>query len=190
MKTVAITGHTKGIGKGLYDHFVDKGYKVQGFSRSNGYDLNNQDAMDRIVNETLDADIFFNNAFNVLGGFAQTKLLHDLYHRWKDKEGWIFNLSSVASDYISGRKEEKLYPITKVALDSYAKQLTWLLPRVNIVLIRPGRVDTPLIKPIPGRKLRVSDVVNTVEWVLNQPEDVHISEVTIRVKDLDKYRDV
>ena len=190
MKKVAVTGHTNGIGEGIYLYFSNMGYDVKGFSRSNGYDLNEQETLDRIVVETSDYDIFVNNAFNELTGFSQVQLLHKLFPSWKDKEGWIINISSIASDYISGRQVPDPYCITKVALDEYAKQLSWLLPRVNIVTIRPGRVDTQLIKKIPGRKLRVSDIVNTIDWIISQPEDVHINEVTIRVKDPDKYKNV
>lgn len=187
---VAVTGHTRGIGQGIHDYFLSNGHEVSGFSRSNGYDLNDERVQEQIVQETLDHDIFVNNAFNHLGGFAQTQLLHKLFPHWKDKGAWIFNISSIASDYIAGRQEATPYPITKLALDSYVKQLAWTLPRVNLVLIRPGRVDTPLIKPIPGRKLRVSDIVDTIDWIMSRPADVHICEVTVRVKDPEKYKDV
>lgn len=190
MKKVAITGHTRGIGKGIYDYFLRKDYEVRGFSRTNGYDLNDQNSISQIVSETLDFDIFVNNAFNHLGGFAQVQLLHDLFPHWKNKEGWIINLSSVASDFIAGRKETTPYPITKIALDSYVKQLSWMLPRINLLLIRPGRVETPLIESVPGKKLRVNDIVNIIDWILNQPKDIHINEITIRVKDQEKYKNV
>ena len=36
---VVITGHTKGIGKSVFDLLNDKGYDVVGLSRSNGFDI-------------------------------------------------------------------------------------------------------------------------------------------------------
>ena len=36
---ILIIGHTKGIGKAIYDYYDNKGYKVKGLSRSNGYHL-------------------------------------------------------------------------------------------------------------------------------------------------------
>ena len=36
---VLVIGHTKGIGKAIYDYYEHKGYKVKGLSRSNGYHL-------------------------------------------------------------------------------------------------------------------------------------------------------
>ena len=35
---IAITGHTKGIGKHLYDN-LSLAYEVKGFSKSEGYDI-------------------------------------------------------------------------------------------------------------------------------------------------------
>ena len=33
---ILIIGHTKGIGKAIYDYYDNKGYKVKGLSRSKG----------------------------------------------------------------------------------------------------------------------------------------------------------
>ena len=61
---IAITGHTKGIGKaiaGLY--YTDE---VVGFSRSNGYDISVEESISRIVAESIECDIFVNNFTNNL----------------------------------------------------------------------------------------------------------------------------
>ena len=43
---IAITGHTKGIGKAIADLYSKKNYEVIGLSRSNGYDMSSdQDKM-------------------------------------------------------------------------------------------------------------------------------------------------
>ena len=42
---VAITGHTKGLGKELYNRFDD----VLGFSSSNGYDISNNYERSNII---------------------------------------------------------------------------------------------------------------------------------------------
>jgi NAD(P)-dependent dehydrogenase (short-subunit alcohol dehydrogenase family) len=39
-KRCVITGHTSGLGLALFEHFKNKGWDVEGYSRSNGYDLN------------------------------------------------------------------------------------------------------------------------------------------------------
>lgn len=69
----AITGHTKGLGKYLYDHFQAAGWDVRGYSRSNGYNLESE--CDRIVDEIAGVDLFINNAYSEN---KQTELLRRL----------------------------------------------------------------------------------------------------------------
>jgi short-subunit dehydrogenase len=38
---VLVIGHTRGIGKSIYEYYDSKGYKVKGLSRSNGFHLCN-----------------------------------------------------------------------------------------------------------------------------------------------------
>lgn len=59
MKCV-ITGHTSGLGKYLYNYFLSNGWEVLGMSRSNGYDISVD--RDKIINQSLDCDLFINNA--------------------------------------------------------------------------------------------------------------------------------
>ena len=43
---IAVIGHTKGIGKAIADLYSKMGFKVIGMSRTNGYDLaENQEAI-------------------------------------------------------------------------------------------------------------------------------------------------
>ena len=70
---IAITGHTKGIGKaiaGLY--YTDE---VVGFSRSNGYDISDISSIDSIVNASLNCEVFVNNAYY---GTAQVDIFEKL----------------------------------------------------------------------------------------------------------------
>ena len=62
---IAITGHSSGIGADIYGKLVDDpGFEVRGYSKSNGWNIAEQDG-DRIINELLDfdADVVFNNAY-------------------------------------------------------------------------------------------------------------------------------
>ena len=38
-KNICITGHTSGLGKGLYEHFKKQGTQVVGFSKDTGFDV-------------------------------------------------------------------------------------------------------------------------------------------------------
>ena len=58
---IAITGHTSGIGKALYDIYSEEN-EVLGFSRSNAYDIKYDISIEKIVQGSLDCDVFINNA--------------------------------------------------------------------------------------------------------------------------------
>src|SRR6185295_404219 len=90
---VAITGHTKGIGKALFDHFTSGGHEVLGFSRSNGYHLP-KDYMN-VIHEAKDCEVFVNNAY---ARDAQAMILTQLCQiDWLDQEKKIVNISSMAA---------------------------------------------------------------------------------------------
>ena len=71
---VAITGHTNGLGKELYNRFDD----VKGFSSSNDYDVSDNYERAKIINEIDKFDLFINNAHPF---FDQTRLLMEVFDR-------------------------------------------------------------------------------------------------------------
>ena len=68
MKKLAVTGHTKRIGKAIYDAFPNS----IGLSKSTGYDITDENSRTRILHAVRDCDIFINNAHD---GFGQVELL-------------------------------------------------------------------------------------------------------------------
>ena len=82
---VAITGHTKGLGKELSTKFDS----VVGFSSSNGYDISSPyDRADMMV-RIEGCNVFINNAHS---NFHQTELFMDVFEKWKYKEKTIVNI--------------------------------------------------------------------------------------------------
>lgn len=75
---IAITGHTAGIGKRAYERLTPD---IIGFSRSNGYDINNPIDRHRIIAESQNCDVFINNA---AAGYGQTELFIELFKAWRD----------------------------------------------------------------------------------------------------------
>jgi hypothetical protein len=88
MTTYAITGHTAGIGKRLYERLSPDAI---GFSKSTGYDITNSNDRQRIIQESYDCDVFINNA---TCGFGQTLLFLELFGAWKDQHKTIINVGS------------------------------------------------------------------------------------------------
>ena len=88
---IIITGHTKGIGKAIFDKFTEVScHKIIGMSRSNGYDIEKD--FDKIVEEATGADFFVNNAYR---DGQQLKLFHAL----KDKVNMMVVMGSVSRHY-------------------------------------------------------------------------------------------
>ena len=57
---IGITGHSKNLGKFLFDYYsID--HDVIGFSRSNGYDINDPS---NIIERSKDLDLFINNTYS------------------------------------------------------------------------------------------------------------------------------
>jgi hypothetical protein len=103
----AITGHTYGIGLEIFNRLSPN---IKGFSRTNGFDINSYENRKQIILESLDADVFINNAQNK---FGQTLMFIDLWEAWKDKENKIIiNVGSRIADI-------KILPSEKTSLMRY-----------------------------------------------------------------------
>lgn len=154
---IAITGHTSGIGKCLYDTFTENGNTVLGFSRSNGYDITSADDRKRIVDETTDCDVFINNAFNFvdMASNCQLNLLEEVYEKHYNNEIinkivpqknldkiLIINMGSLIEDIPDSSfvKTEMLdYKKSKTVINEYCKNR-------KILNIKPGAVKSEEIK--------------------------------------------
>lgn len=172
---IAITGHTEGIGKAISDRFR-LNYQVVGFSRSNGYDISKHEDLERIVADSMDCEVFINNAYY----FDQQLVLADLWDSaHSGKEDFIINISSLAADpifeiekrmpYLVPYAEEK-HRLNKKTFD-ICNNLGGKRKAISVLL---GIVDTKFINPYG------SDPENMLEHyesfrkngTLIQPEDV------------------
>lgn len=88
MMKYAITGHTNGIGKYIYQQM---GLDIKGFSRSNGFDIDIDSHRKEIVRQVSNCDVFINNAHS---GFSQCYLLIDLIKEWQHLPKKIINVGS------------------------------------------------------------------------------------------------
>jgi hypothetical protein len=90
-KKIIITGHTRGLGKSIYDKFTEISCReIVGMSRSNGYDIETD--FDRIVEEASGAELFINNAYR---DSQQLKLFDAL----KNKVDMMVVMGSVSRFY-------------------------------------------------------------------------------------------
>lgn len=168
---IAITGHTKGIGKSIYDLLSQK-HEVLGFSRSNGYDITK--FYDVIVAKTLTFDVFINNTYvNNFQNLIFTKLLES----WKlDETKTIVNIGSRAM-YTQFSGVYSQYAIHKKQLhDECIKNVFSGLvdkKRCRVITISPGQLvnDQDCLKP--------EDVAKVVEFALNMPQHIELGDIGI-----------
>ena len=175
-QNVAITGHSGGIGSALERAFVSRGFSAVGFSLDNGYDLAKTDDIKRIINEAECCAVFVNCAEY---GFAQTELLYGIAKRWRKTPNGraIINISSTSGD----GNYDFLHPyaVQKSSLDRAAYQVWAAIPEIRIMTIRPGIVDTRMSRKYQGRKLPAERIAEAAMWMLSQPEDTLVREISI-----------
>lgn len=83
----AITGHTGTIGEALKKEFGGQGY-----TRSNGYNINDANARQQIITEVQNVDVFINCAHS---NVSQAKMLEEWYGRFNDTNKIIINIGSL-----------------------------------------------------------------------------------------------
>lgn len=166
---IGITGHTRGLGLELSKHFNI----INGFSRSNGYDISYPD---KIVQECLDYDVFINNAFDWNNGFAQTELLQTFYDY--NYQGLIINIASSIETVV--RSEVRQYDIHKRSLIDCSKQLYYL--GFKTCVISPGAIDVGSGKNFKGNKLNTASIINCIDLILKEKCTIQHIILTGRLK--------
>lgn len=181
---IAVTGHTAGIGKAIAERFGEK-YQIVGFSRTNGYDISKQEDLERIVAESLDCEVFVNNAYH----FDQQTVLADMWDKaHAGQDHLIINISTLAADpifeiekrmpYILPYAEEK-HRLNKKTfeicdnLGGNRKAISVLLGIVDTNFVNPYGTDVEnMLEHYDGfRKagtlINPSDVAEAIEHVID-----------------------
>ena len=182
-KTIAITGTTRGIGKAISDLLEEQGHNVISLNRSTGFDVKlPKDQLEHKLYPAIKhADIFVNNVHHE---FTQINILNHLFLNWKNQDNkTIINISSTAGDKRQDAKGKWAnYRIQKIALDEACKQLEGM-GKCKVTNLRPGWVDTDALegiqKPIGLTILKPKDIATTVSYIINQPAEIHIKNISI-----------
>jgi short-subunit dehydrogenase involved in D-alanine esterification of teichoic acids len=137
---IAITGHTRGIGKALADAYAAQGHEIVGLSKSQGHDINRPWTLVPLIEP---CDVFINNAQD---GFAQTNLLFEVWDKWQNNTNKkIINIGAKMSQEplctVPGIWMTR-YRVHKTALDEAIKQLRHQSPFPKIICVRPAGVAT------------------------------------------------
>lgn len=169
---IVITGHTSGLGKALYN-LLSKDHEVISLSRQNGYDLSK--GLDKFLID--DFDVYINNAYH---DFSQTKLLYQLFEKNKYRDCSIINVGSVSAD--GNRDTVNEYAVHKASLEKACLQLQLIDTNCKIIHLKLGRMNTPMTdhrSEYP--RIETDYIANTIEWVMGQPKDILIKNMTLDI---------
>jgi NADP-dependent 3-hydroxy acid dehydrogenase YdfG len=180
---IAITGHTKGIGKGLYDHFIKNGCQVKGFSKDTGFDISLKENQEQIIELSKGCNLFINNAYS---GYAQVELAHLWQQQHWANNHFIINTSSIAAEPLADIPANfpwlTAYGEEKYAINRKSWEINHSGSRCKSIVIMPGVCQTNFYNPYDtvdqngielynriietNSIITVDDLVKTVDLVL------------------------
>lgn len=149
---IGITGHTRGLGKRIYDHLATD-HEVIGMSRSNGFDIMRPE---KVIEVARTCDLFFNNAH---AGMQQAVLLGILH-----KDLRIVTSGSNAADYPLADS----YCFHKAQIEKVFRLCKEQTSHPQLLLKMGYLEDFPEQRPIP-----YSDVLKAIDFWLDCPR-VHV----------------
>jgi len=189
-KKILIAGNQKyGLAGALNSKWSDATF----ISRSTGLkmdlcSLKNQRA---VAQMSLDYDVFI--SVSSLWKFHQTSLVQEMAKFWKENKhkGYIIVIGSSADTPV--KASTWLYPGEKKALRAYCRGLSQMVAGENysgfkVTYLSPGWMHTPIEdKKHPEMpKLNLDYIADIIEWLVNQPDNINISELCldeVRIKD-------
>lgn len=176
---VAVTGHTRGIGKEIANYFVKHGFELVGFSKSTGYNIRDPEIRKKIVEESKECSVFVNNAMAMVDD-SQTSMLKEIYESWNGQPKLIINVSSISGDHVW--RENKLQIPQPVYSKIKHDQDVFCASRIGlprVLNLKPGMVDTDLTRIVPGKpKLDVSVISTILDFVLSNRPNFAVSSIT------------
>ena len=174
---IAITGHTKGIGKAIADLYQKKNYKVVGLSSSNGYDL--QCSQVEIMEQLDDCPLVVINAYV---GRGQMTLLKRIYGKYLFENKKVAVITSTSGTLV-GADEEFADPDyvdyckNKKTLIGYIEELQQELLNkpLSVYDVCPDVVDTDMTKGLweDLPKLKADEVAEAVRYCFESTFNVN-----------------
>lgn len=174
---IAITGHTKGIGKACADLFEKEGHEIIGLSRSNGFDISN---VNMCAMKIVACDMFINNAYLET---YQSKLFERVYDNWKLEHKTIVNIGSRAS--YEHNRSGTMYSADKLHLKRSAEYVAFKQglenKKVRVININPGWVNTETVIPKIDRSKMITPeyIAEMVKWCTDKPHDLEIFDLSL-----------
>lgn len=185
MKSIIVSGNPNyGFGAALKEEFPNAEF----YSRSsNDFDFKKHENHVEFAKRSLNFDVYI--SCSCLSRFRQVLLLEEVYRLWSESRhrGQIIVLGSSADTPVKGTPW--LYPVEKKAIRAYCRNLSvesaggvkFKASGIRVSYLSPGHIDTPRAneKHPKADKLSGSYLAQVVRWLIEQPENVNISELCL-----------
>ena len=178
-----ITGHTRGIGRAVYDRLRSEGYECEGFSQSTGYNV--LDREDEIVDRIQEFDCVILNAY---AQHSQLNMLKKIVDRYSDKDLKVAVITSTSgtpegADEDMQDEEYTEYKRIKRELIQYIGQIQQAIvdKKLNIYDVCPDTVYTDMTVGLWEEypKLQPADVAECVSLCFRTKE-YNINKIVIQ----------
>ena len=180
MKILVAGNKNYGLAISVADLYPDATF----LSRSSGYNLGKHEVRHQVAEMSLEYDVVL--LISALGEFKQTLLAESIATQWVKEAhtGYLIALGSSADTPVKGTKWS--YPVEKKALRAYMRQLSQAVssdtpPNWKTTYLSPGNMHTTKQdEKMPDTpKLDVNYVAEVIDWLINQPKNVNISELCL-----------
>ena len=189
---IAITGHTKGIGRAIKDLLEKDGHELVGASTSTGVNVMRTKSVIRWL-EKENPDIFINNVY---APDSQCHILYQLYEMWQYEDKHIINLGSTSGEShmnfqeMGYNKHWTPYVSDKARLNFASLYLSERFNggegeyKCKVTNLRPGFVNTSAVALFkafmqPSDFLEPAEVATYVKWIIDQPKHIQIKEISV-----------
>jgi len=176
---ILITGNpTYGLASELFKLYPDATF----VSRSNGYDLTSKDGQVKLEEIITKYDIFINSS--ALWKFNQTLILECAYKKCLELNHSIRIICIGSTTDRVKKATSWIYNAEKKALRDYVNSLSLLGvwqggPKVSLVSL--GSLSNVQAKHPDRICLDISRAAKYVKWVIDQPLDISINEISIDI---------
>ena len=174
---IFITGHTRGIGKAIFDLYQSKNFMCHGVSKSTGMDIYKD--CDAIVQQMANFQYIVLNAYEK---DSQLRMLEMIVERYQDQPKKVAVITSTSGtnagiDSSLKHQEYNWYCKNKKALIEYIEKVQQDLYEkpIQIFDVCPDTVKTDMSKGLWEEypKLQAQDVADCVEMCFTKPYNIN-----------------
>ena len=174
---IFITGHTRGIGKAIFDLFQSKNFMCYGVSKSTGMDIDKD--CDAIVQQMANFQYIVLNAYEKDSQLRMLQMIVERYHDDSKKIAVITSTSGTPAGMDSSLKHQEYnwYCKNKKSLIEYIEKIQQDLYEkpIRIFDVCPDTVNTDMSKGLWEEypKLQAQEVAECVDMCFSKPYNIN-----------------